>query len=150
MRLAFAEALHKEMESNPNIHLIVGDLGYFIFDKIRESFPERFTNTGAAEQVMMNIGIGMALSGKIPVVYSITPFLLHRPYEAIKLYLEGEGIHVKLVGSGRCKDYDHDGPSHWESEFPFSFKHYRPEIISESLMKDFLYNNEPSFLSLSR
>ena len=150
MRKAFFEALYKEMKENKDIYFVTADLGFGLGDKIKNDFHDRFINVQAAEQAMLGVGIGLTLQGKIAICYSITPFLLHRPYEAIKLYLEGEGIPVKLVGSGRGKDYDHDGPSHWESEFPFSFKQYRPEIISESLIKDFLYNNEPSFLSLSR
>ena len=153
MRLQFAEYLLKEMDENPNIVLITADLGYFILDKIRDKYPDRFYNVQAAELCMVTTAIGMALSAnKIPVCYSITPFLLHRPFEAIQLYLEGEQIPVKLVGSGRGMDYTQDGPSHWESSWRFeNIVQLRPELHHlEQDVKTMLYNDKPTFLSLAR
>ena len=152
MRKAFAEALFKEMETDPTIYLITADLGYGLFDRIREYFPNRFFNVQAAEQAMLGTAIGISLSGKTALCYSITPFLLHRPFEWIKLYLEGEGIPVKLVGSGRGEDYSHDGPSHHESEFPFKIDQVKPENYAnmEVCLHHVLHNNKPTFLSLKR
>lgn len=112
MRKEFAKALHKEMKKNENIFLLTGDLGFKLWDEIKKDFPDRFVNCGAAEQAMVGIAVGLALKGKIPFVYSITPFLIYRPFETIKIYLDGEKIPVILVGSGRDKEYSHDGPSH--------------------------------------
>jgi transketolase len=50
------------------------------------------------------------------VVYSITPFVLYRPFEWIRNYLDHEKIPVKLVGGGRDKDYGYLGFSHWAEE----------------------------------
>lgn len=116
MRGWFAYELYKHMKKNKDIVLIVGDLGYKVFDAIREEMPNQFINTGAAEVAMIDIAIGLALEEKIPVVYSITPFLLYRPFEAIRNYINYEKIPVKLIGSGRDKDYLHDGISHWALE----------------------------------
>ncbi|MDO8657799.1 MAG: hypothetical protein Q7K55_03600, partial [Candidatus Levybacteria bacterium] len=105
MRGWFAYDLYNHMAKNENIWIITGDLGYKLFDYIRRDFPERFINTGAAEQAMIGIAIGLALDGKIPFVYSITTFLLYRPFETIRNYINYEKIPVKLIGSGRNKDY---------------------------------------------
>lgn len=112
MRKEFAIQLHAEMSLNDNIYLITGDLGYGIFDEIRHDFPARFINPGAAEQTMMGIAVGLTLQGKTAIVYSITPFLLFRPFETIRNYISHESIPVIMVGSGRGKDYEHDGFSH--------------------------------------
>lgn len=116
MRAHFAYAVHKKMTKNKNIWVIVNDLGYKMWDKVREDFPDRFINVGAAEQTMIGLAIGLALSGKIPIVYSITSFLLFRPFETIRNYIHYEKIPVKLVGGGRNRDYLHDGLSHWAKE----------------------------------
>lgn len=116
MRHIFAEEIYKHMKKNPKIWVIINDLGYKMWDRIRIDFPERFINTGAAEQSMMGIAVGLALEGKIPIVYSITTFLLYRPFETIRNYINHEQIPVKLVGSGRNKDYSIDGISHWAEE----------------------------------
>lgn len=116
MRRRFADVIYKHMQSNKDIWVISGDLGYKMWDQIRLDFPERFINVGAAEQAMMGIAVGLALEGKIPVVYSITTFLLYRPFETIRNYINYEKIPVKLIGAGRDKDYLHDGISHWSEE----------------------------------
>lgn len=116
MRIEFFKYLYELMKENPNIWAITGDLGYIGFDKIRDEFPDRFLNVGAAEQSMMGIACGLALEGKIPVVYSITPFLLYRPFETIRTYINHEEIPVIMIGSGRDDDYKHDGFSHYAGD----------------------------------
>jgi len=116
MRGVFSFELYKAMAKNPNIILLVGDLGYLVFNNHRDDMPKQFYNAGAAEQAMMGMAVGLAMEGKIPFVYSITPFLLYRPFETIRNYINHEKIPVKMIGSGRNKDYVHDGFSHWAEE----------------------------------
>lgn len=116
MRGEFAAELYEWMEKDKNIFLLVGDLGYKVFDEHFKSFPERCYNTGAAEQTMMGIAVGLALEGKIPIVYSISSFLLYRPFETIRNYIDYERIPVKLVGSGRNRDYLDHALCHWAEE----------------------------------
>lgn len=119
MRRKFAELLHREMKSHDNIDVVTADMGYKMFDEVEKSFPDRFYNVGAAEQLMLGMCVGLAISGKIAIAYSITPFLLYRPFEWIRNYLNHDGIPVKLVGSGRDQDYSHDGFTHWaHDDFP--------------------------------
>lgn len=116
MRRCFADLLHEQMQKNEEIWVITADLGYKMWDQIRSDFPTRFMNVGASEQAMMGIAVGLALEGKIPVVYSITPFLLYRPFETVRNYIHQEKIPVKMIASGRGQDYAHDGFSHWATE----------------------------------
>src|SRR3990167_6033213 len=116
IRKVFANALYKQMVKNKNIFFITGDLGYGIFDNIMKDFPDRAYNTGAAEQAAVDICIGLALEGKIPIWYSITTFALYRPFESLRTYINKEKIKVLLVGSGRDYDYKHDGWSHDASD----------------------------------
>ena len=116
MRRVFADAIHERMRANKKIWIITGDLGYKMWDKIRLDYPDRFINVGAAEQLMAGMGVGLALEGNIPFVYSITPFLLYRPFETIRNYINHEKIPVKLIGAGRDRDYINDGFSHWAEE----------------------------------
>src|SRR3990167_3032944 len=112
----FADVLYDEMEKNKDIFVLTGDVGYGVLDDIKKDFPERFINTGAAEQSLLDIGVGLAMSGKIPVCYSITSFLLFRGFETIRNYINHEKIPVILVGRGRDKDYLDAGFSHWAEE----------------------------------
>lgn len=116
MRGWFAYELYQHMVKDPDIWLVTADLGYGMFDHIRDDFPERFINTGAAEQAAMGIATGLAMEGKKPFIYSITTFLLSRPFETIRNYVNHEKVPVRLVGGGRDRDYAHDGFSHWSED----------------------------------
>lgn len=158
MRRLFADLIYQQMSKNKNIIIISGDLGYKMWDQVREDFPERFINVGAAEQAMIGIAVGLALEGKIPIVYSITTFLLYRPFETIRNYINYEQIPVKLVGSGRDRDYSHDGISHWAEEDRDVMKIFGnikskwPEDNEElaSLMDDFINDLSPWYINLKR
>lgn len=158
MRGYFAYAIYKAMQKNNKIWVITGDLGYGMWDKIKADFPERFLNVGAAEQSMVGVGVGLALGGKIPVLYSITTFLLYRPFETIRNYINNEKIPVKLIGSGRNRDYAHDGMSHWAEEdrqvmaILSNIKSVWPETKEEipDLVEKMLSDNSGWYINLRR
>ena len=158
VRKAFIPLLYEEMGKNDDIVVVTGDLGYKQFDEFRIVYQDRFINVGAAEQLLIGVGIGLALEGKIPILYSMTPFLLYRPFEFIRNYVDYEKIPVKLCGSGRDKDYDWLGWSHWatdDKEHLSGFKNikkYWPKDSDDmkSKFNEFMYNKKPCYLNMSR
>jgi transketolase len=158
MRKKFSELLYKEMSKNNKIILLTGDLGYGLWDKIKLDYPDRFFNTGSCEQFMMGAAVGMALEGKIPFVYSITSFLLYRPFEFIRNYLNHESIPVKLIGGGRDRDYGNLGFSHWSEDHLDSINHFtniikfcpQSEIELETSFQKILETNFSCYLNLKR
>jgi transketolase len=158
VRKKFTELLYKEMGINTDIVLIVGDLGWKQFDNHRLTYPDRFINVGAAEQLMLGVATGMALEGKIPVVYSMTPFIIYRPFEFIRNQLERDEIPVKLFGAGRNKDYDWLGWSHWahdDKDHMSGFKNIVqlwPEDATEMelVFPSVMYTPKPFYVNLSR
>ena len=52
MRKVFADEIHKQMKDNKNIWVLVGDMGYKMWDKVRDDYPDRWINTGAAETAL--------------------------------------------------------------------------------------------------
>ena len=158
MRKKFFEFLYEKMSINENIWALTGDLGYGGFDRIQKEFPERFINFQAAEFSMLASACGLALSGKKPVVYSITPFLLYRPFEILRTYVNHEKIPVKLIGAGRDDDYKHCGISHFSFDSKKildtldAIKQYWPNDINElsNNVNDIIDNDKPCFLSLKR
>ena len=156
MRKLFAEKLHDEMAVNENIYLLTGDLGYGLWDRIKIDYPDRFINFLSSEQLMLGAAVGMALEGKIPIVYSISPFVLYRPFEWIRNYLHNENIGVKLVGGGRDRDYGYLGFSHWAEEdidILSSFKNmslYKTEKLTSQIFNEMIYEPKPSYMNLRR
>jgi transketolase len=158
MRRECAQLLLDEMSVNPNIRVITADLGFGILDHIRNAYPDRFYNVGAAEQLMIGVAIGMAEEGLTPVCYSMSSFLLYRPFEFLRNYVNYEQIPIKLLGSGRDKDYSHDGISHWahdDEEVLAALPNidvYNP-VDLQDLEKDFaewINSDNPAYLNLTR
>lgn len=154
----FAGHLYNKMIENPDIICVNGDLGFSMYDRIKKDFSDRFINTGASEQSMLDIAVGLSLSGKIPIVYSITTFLLYRGFETIRTYINHEKIKMILVGSGRDQDYLHDGISHWSEDARTILKPMRnihtfwpdeKEEIEDTL-RIMLERKNPCFISLKR
>ena len=78
MRNAFSEELIELTKKDDDIILLAGDIGFRIFDKFINLFPNKFINCGIAEQNMISVAAGLASEGKLPVVYTIVPFLIMR------------------------------------------------------------------------
>ncbi len=155
MRKLAKQLLYNAIEKDNNIIVITADLGYKMWDDIKKDFPNNFINVGAAEQLMIGMAIGLADSGKIPIAYSISPFLILRPFELLRTYVDHENIPIKLLGGGRGDDYKHDGYSHYEDQSYYNFKNILSiyPVDNEDLtakFNAFLYNGLPTYLNLTR
>jgi transketolase len=157
MRKEFADFLLEEMRENEKIVVITADIGYGILDKIRQEFPHRVHNVGAAESLMIGVAVGYCYEGFLPVCYTITTFLLYRPFEMIRNYVNHEALDIKLVGSGRDRDYAHDEFTHWAEDdvtvvsncFP-NIRIFKPDTLTKELMHVMLYRKGPAYLNLKR
>ena len=153
MRRCFGKIINKIANKDKKVILLVGDIGYGIFDEFRKNHPNRFYNMGICEQSIIGFASGLALEGLKPWVYTITPFLIERPFEQIKLDIDQQKTNVKLVGFA---DYPTLGPSHSElnakktmSVFK-NIKSYFPKDSKETKKVIFkCYNSKlPIFVSL--
>ena len=108
MRRAFGKAIVTLAKKDPRIILITGDVEQEITE-YKSLFPDRYYNMGLCEQSIISIAAGMAAGGLRPVVYSITPFVLERPFEQIKIDIDEQRLPVILVGNS---DYPSHGPTH--------------------------------------
>ena len=158
MRRDFAKMLYNQMQQDADIYLVTADLGYGLWDDIRDSYPGRFMNVGSSEMAAMGICIGLAMENKKPFFYSITPFAIYRPFEMIRNYVDHELTPVTIVGGGRDKDYGYLGFSHWgedDIDIMKSFKNiklYKPDTLQQ-LQKDFeeiASNKFPVYLNLKK
>jgi transketolase len=126
MRRAFGQTIAELAACDERIVLIIGDFGYGVVDEFKKRFPERFFNFGICEQATISVAAGMALEGLRPYVYTITPFLIERPFEQIKLDIDQQCAPVTLVGYA---DYPEQGPTHSELDAPHLMKLFK-NIVS--------------------
>lgn len=98
-RDGFGDALFEE-GTNPDVVVLCADLTESVrLNRFAETFPQRFIQIGIAEQNMMSIGAGLALSGKIPVVCSHAIFQPSRNWDQIRLSVCFSNANVKIIGS---------------------------------------------------
>lgn len=155
MRKQFGKTLVELAKKDDTIVLLIGDFGYGIVDEFKKLFPERFFNMGICEQTMISIAAGMALEGLKPYVYTITPFLIERPFEQIKLDIDQQRVNVTLVGYA---DYPDQGPTHSEIDAPYMMKMFKniesffpkDSLETEKILKSSYKKNSPAFISLKK
>jgi transketolase len=150
MKWAFQQAITARAALDDRIFLIIGDVGGGLFKDFRRHFPKRYFNAGLCEQSMVSLAAGMAIEGFRPVIYTITPFLIERAFEQVKLDVDVQQLPVGLVG---CP-YDNAGPTHSEilhgGNWPFYGIHdYRPETRAQmAAIVASLILDRPWFLQL--
>jgi len=112
MRKAFTRALYDISKKNKDVYSMTADIGVFAFNDIKKDFPERFFNVGVAEANMMGMAAGLALSDKIPFVFTIAPFITMRCCEQIKVDVCYHDLPVKIYGAGGGFVYGPQGATH--------------------------------------
>ena len=155
MRYPFGKLITQLAQKDKKIILIVGDIGYRVFDDYRKLCPKQFINIGICEQSMISFASGLALEGYKPWVYTITPFLIERPFEQIKLDIDQQNANVKLVG---YSDYPELGPTHSELNAKLMMKLFKniqsfyPTNEKEVLQytKKMHHSKKPSFMNLKK
>ena len=158
MRFIFVKELIKYAKKNKNVYLVTADLGYRAFEEFKKLYPERFINVGVAENNMVGVAAGLALSGKKVFVYSILPFLVFRSLEQIRNNICHNNLDVTLVGAGGGFSYGPQGISHNTSE-DISIIRSLPNInvfnpgsrLETELAFKIIYKNKsPSFIRLGK
>ena len=117
MRNTFADTFFAAADRDPRLCTIVADISPAgSMAKFREKFPDRFINTGVAEQVMVGLAAGMAQAGMRPFVYTIATFSLYRPFEMVRDDLCYQDLPVTVVGIGGGVTYSTLGATHHAME----------------------------------
>lgn len=117
MRNRFAEVFYELGRADPRLVIVVADISPAgSIAKFRSEFPDRFVNTGVAEQVMIGMCAGMALRGLRPFAYTIATFALFRPFEFVRDDLCYQNLPVTVVGIGGGVTYSTLGGTHHAQE----------------------------------
>lgn len=157
MRNAFADELTK-LSSDPRVVMLSGDIGNRLFDKFRAAAPQRFFNCGVAEQNMMGVAAGMAMSGYRPFAYTIAPFVTTRCLEQIRTDACYHEAPVTVVAVGAGLAYAGLGPTHHSCE-DIAFLRAIPNLVVicpgdafevRAAMRAVLRQDHPAYIRLGK
>jgi transketolase len=111
-RKEIGTALLPHARKDPDMILMVCDMGFGVTDQFKAEFPDRIFNMGMAEQATVGMAAGMAMSGLKPIVYSIVNFLVFRSLEQIRNDVVNQRLNVKFIATGVNNYFKFLGPSH--------------------------------------
>jgi transketolase len=158
MRDAFFRALYMLAKKDKDLILITSDTGAICHDDFRRNLSNQYINIGIAEQNMVGVAAGMAMSGKKVYVYAIVPFAAMRCYEQIRVDLCCMNLPVTVVGIGSGFDYSTLGPTHHGTE-DIALMRSLPDIsiyipsdslMAESIAKATHKQSGPKYVKLDR
>lgn len=112
-RNGYGEGLVELGKKNKDIVVLCADISDSTRSSMfRDAFPERFIECGIAEQNMMGLAVGLALSGKIPFVSTYAVFCPGLNWSQIRVLVGQNDANVKLTGAHAGVSVGPDGMSH--------------------------------------
>ncbi|GAA0520593.1 transketolase [Saccharopolyspora subtropica] len=112
MREQFVRTTTDALDTDPRVALVLAEISADRFTEAAARHPHRVLNVGIREQALISVAGGLALTGLRPVVHSITPFLVERPFEQLKLDLNHQDVGAVVVSTGASYDYPTSGRTH--------------------------------------
>lgn len=111
-RQQFARTSADLVETDGSVALVYAEISGQFLGEVERRHPERVINVGIREQLLVNVGAGLALTGMRPIVHTFGSFLVERAFEQIKLGFGHQDVGGVLVGSGGSFDIAAGGRTH--------------------------------------
>jgi transketolase len=113
MRKAYGEALVELGRRRDDVVVLSADVQSSDFSFMFETaFPDRFINVGIAEPAMVDVAVGLANAGKVPIANTFAFLFATRALEMVRTHLCYAGANVKLAGAYAGLSDSFDGPTH--------------------------------------
>ncbi len=112
-RKGYGEGVVELGKTDERVMVLTGDLaGSTQAAEFGKQFPNRFVEVGIAEQNMMGIAAGLALSGKIPFISSYAVFSPGRSWDQLRVSVCYSEANVKVAGAHTGISVGPDGATH--------------------------------------
>jgi transketolase len=111
-RTQFARTTTDLLEEDLSTMLVLAEISARFFAQAIRQHPGRVVNVGIREQLLVNVGAGLALTGLRPIVHTFGTFLAERAFEQVKLGFPHQGVGGVLVGGGGSFDASDSGRTH--------------------------------------
>lgn len=116
MRDAFIGKIYEKAQRDRDVIFISADFGAAALDDFRDKLPKQFIHAGISEQNMVDVGAGLALSGKKVFLYAMAPFITTRCYEQTKAVVSSMNLPITFIAVGVGLGYDHATLTHFTPE----------------------------------
>ena len=111
-RTQFGRTATDLLDEDLSTALVIAEISARFFGGALRRHPDRALNVGIREQLLVNVGAGMALTGMRPIVHTFGTFLVERAFEQVKLGFGHQGVGGVLVGVGGSFDAAMAGRTH--------------------------------------
>lgn len=113
MRKAYGEALLELGAKREYVVALSADVQSSDFSSLFEAaYPQRYFNVGIAEPALVDVAVGLANSGKIPIANTFAFLFVTRALEMVRTHLCYGGANVKLAATYAGLSDSFDGPTH--------------------------------------
>ena len=113
LRKAYGDSLVALGKKDNDIVVLEADLGKSTMSiEFGKEFPERYFQMGIAEQDMVSVAAGLALTGKKPFLSTFAVFASGRPYDQIRSSVAIPSLPVVICGSSAGLSDFGDGKTH--------------------------------------
>ena len=106
---ATASALVLEDE---RVVVLLSEISVPLFREAQRAHPERVVNVGIMEQALIGVAAGWAMEGFLPIVHTLAPFLVERPFEQLKDDFGYQCLGGTFISVGASYDYSTEGTTH--------------------------------------
>ncbi len=113
MRAAMQKCVKAFIENDIHSALLLVDIGVWPFRDLLDKYPKRVKNIGIFEPGTVSLAAGLSLSGILPTVYGISPFIAQRALEQIKLDFAYQKVRGNFIVTGASYDFSTLGYSHY-------------------------------------
>lgn len=107
------KAVSQMLHEREDTALLLVDIGVWAFRDVLEKYPDRAKNIGIFEDGMVSIAAGLSLAGITPTVYGISPFIVQRALEQLKLDFVYQKTGGNFITTGASYDFSTLGYSHY-------------------------------------
>lgn len=124
----FAIALPDIAEKKADLRLLTADVAILSgMDRFINKYPGKFLNVGIAEQNMIGIAAGLAMSGDCVFATTYASFIAVRSLEHVRQHLSHMRCNIKVIGTAAGTVAAKSGVSHWATE-DMAFMRVLPNI----------------------
>lgn len=113
MREEVFKTVGEIVENDKRTLLMLVDIGAMGFHEVLKNIPDRAKNMGIFEDGMVSVAAGMALKGMIPIIYGISPFIVDRALEQLKIDFVFQKLGGNFMTTGAAYDFSKAGYTHF-------------------------------------